>query len=149
MNEDSLLWGFTAFWFILSLFPDDSDGKESACNAKTRVRSLSRKIPWRRKWLPIPVFLSWKSHGQRNLAGYSSWGAKSWTPVSMHAKSLQSCLTLCDPMDCSPQAPLSMGFSRQEDWNRLTFPSPGDLPDPGIKPTSLVTSALAGKIIYH
>ena len=33
MNEDSLLWGFTAFWFILSLFPDDSDGKESACNA--------------------------------------------------------------------------------------------------------------------
>ena len=62
----------------------------------------------------------------------------------MHAKSLQSCLTLCDPMDCSPQAPLSMGFSRQEDWNRLTFPSPGDLPDPGIEPTSLVSPALAG-----
>ena len=32
----------------------------------------------------------------------------------MLAKSLQSCLTLCDPMDCSPQAPLSMGFSKQE-----------------------------------
>ena len=38
-----------------------------------------------------------------------------------------------DPMDCSPQAPLSMGFSRQEYWKGLTFPSPGDLPHPGIE----------------
>ena len=42
------------------------------------------------------------------------------------------------------QAPLSMEFSRQEYWNGLPFPSPGDLPDPGIKPTSLVSPALAG-----
>ena len=41
------------------------------------------------------------------------------------------------------QAPLSMGFSRQEHWSGLPFFSPGDLPDPGIEPTSL-TSALAG-----
>ena len=34
------------------------------------------KIPWRRKWQPTPVFLSWKSHGQRSLAGYRSWGRK-------------------------------------------------------------------------
>ena len=34
------------------------------------------------------------------------------------------------------QAPLSMGFSRQEYWSGLPFPSPGDLPDPGIKPRS-------------
>ena len=34
------------------------------------------------------------------------------------------------------QAPLSMGFSRQEYWNGLPFPSPGDLPDPGIEPRS-------------
>ena len=33
-------------------------------------------------------------------------------------------------------APLSMGFSRQEYWSGLSFPSPGDLPDPGIKPRS-------------
>ena len=46
--------------------------------------------------------------------------------------SLQSCPTLCDPMNCSLQAPLSMGFSRQEYWGGLPFPSPGDLPDPGI-----------------
>ena len=42
----------------------------------------------------------------------------------------------CDPMDCSLQAALSMGFPRQEYWSGLPFPSPGDLPDPGIKPTS-------------
>ena len=42
------------------------------------------------------------------------------------------------------QAPLSMGFSREEYWNGLPFPTPGDLPDPGIKPTSLASPALAG-----
>ena len=48
----------------------------------------------------------------------------------------QLCLTLCDPMGWSHgayQAPPSMGFSRQECWSGLPFPSPGDLPDPGIK----------------
>ena len=42
---------------------------------------------------------------------------------------------------CSLQAPLSMGFSRQEYWSGLPYPSPGDLPDPGIEATFL---ALAG-----
>ena len=37
-------------------------------------------------------------------------------------------------MDCSLQAPLSMGFSRQEYWNGLPFPTSGNLPDPGIEP---------------
>ena len=42
------------------------------------------------------------------------------------------------------QAPLSMGFSRQEHWSGLPCPPPGDLPDPGVKPTSLTSPALAG-----
>ena len=42
----------------------------------------------------------------------------------------QSCPTLCDPTDSS-QAPPSMGFSRQEYWSGVPFPSPGDLPDQG------------------
>ena len=42
--------------------------------------------------------------------------------------------------DC--QAPLSTGFSRQEYWSGLPFPPPGNLPDPGIKPASLASSAL-------
>ena len=40
------------------------------------------------------------------------------------------------PWTSALQAPLSMGFSRQEYWSRLPFPSPGDLPDPGIEPRS-------------
>ena len=43
------------------------------------------------------------------------------------------------------QASLSMGFSRQEYWNGLPLPSPGDLPDPGIEPSSLMSPALAGR----
>ena len=42
------------------------------------------------------------------------------------------------------QAPLSMEFSRQEYWSGLPFPTPGDLPNPGIEPTSHVSPALAG-----
>ena len=42
------------------------------------------------------------------------------------------------------QAPLSMGFSRQEHWSGLPCPSPGDLPDSGIEPASLMSPALAG-----
>ena len=47
------------------------------------------------------------------------------------------------PWTVAHQAALSMGFSRQEYWSGLPFPSPGDLPDPGIKPTSLTSPALA------
>ena len=42
------------------------------------------------------------------------------------------------------QAPLPMGFSRQEYWSGLPWPLPGDLPDPGIEPPSLISPALAG-----
>ena len=48
----------------------------------------------------------------------------------------QSCLTLATPWTVARKVPLSMGFSRQEFWSGLPFPSPGDLPDPGIKPMS-------------
>ena len=55
-----------------------------------------------------------------------------------------SFLTLCDPTDCSGQVPLFMGVSRQEYWSGLPFPSPGDLLNPGMEPTSFESSALAG-----
>ena len=54
---------------------------------------------------------------------------------------VQSCLTLCDPLDCCHQAPLSMIFSRQEYWSGLPFPPPWDLPNPG---TEHASPALAG-----
>ena len=46
------------------------------------------------------------------------------------------------PWTVAHQASLSMEFSRQEYWSRLPFPTPGDLPDPGIEPTSLASAAL-------
>ena len=48
------------------------------------------------------------------------------------------------PWTITRQAPLSMEFSMREYWSRLPFPSPGDLTNPGIKPMSLASSALAG-----
>ena len=48
----------------------------------------------------------------------------------------QTCVTFCNHMDCAHQAPLSMEFSRQESCSELPFPSPGDLPNPGIKSVS-------------
>ena len=54
------------------------------------------------------------------------------------------CLTLCDPVDCSPPGISHMGFPRQEHWSGFPFLPPGDLPDPGIKSTS---PAMAGGFI--
>ena len=51
------------------------------------------------------------------------------------------------PRTIAHQAPLSIGFSRQEYWGRLPCPPPGDLPNPGIKPMSPVSLALAGRFL--
>ena len=60
---------------------------------------------------------------------------------------LQSCLTLCHPMDCiACQAPMFMGFFRQEYWRGLPYPPPGDFPNPGIGPSSLVFPAWASGV---
>ena len=60
------------------------------------------------------------------------------------AQSLQSRLTLFDPVNCSPPGSHnpSMGCSRHEYWNGLPFPPPGDLPNLGVKPMSLASPAL-------
>ena len=58
----------------------------------------------------------------------------------------QSCPTLCNPMDCAHQAPLSMGFSSQEYWSGCHFPPPGDLLDLRIEPASLTSPVLAGRL---
>ena len=63
----------------------------------------------------------------------------------MFAKSLQSCPTLCNPLDCSPPGSSVPGFSGQEHWSDLPCPPPGDLPNPGIELESLMSPALAGR----
>ena len=70
---------------------------------------------------------------------------KAWSPnhrcmLSRFSHILRPCAT---PWTAACQAPLSMGFSRQEYWSELPFPSLGDLPDAGIKPPSPPSPALA------
>ena len=75
-----------------------------------------RLAEWIFKKMMIPLYDVYKKREEREVS--------------------QLCLTLCDPMDCTYQAPPSMGFSWQEYWSGVPFPSPGDLPDPGIEPRS-------------
>ena len=58
---------------------------------------------------------------------------------------VKSCPSFCDSMTVACQDPLSMEFFKQEYWSGWTFPSPGDLPDPGMEPKTLVSPALAGR----
>ena len=53
------------------------------------------------------------------------------------------------PWTVAHPAPLFIGFPGQEYWSGLPFPPPGDLPDPGIEPTSLRSPALASGVLYH
>ena len=72
------------FFFLLkTVFIRDDElpswlsGKQSVCQCRRcRFNPWVRKIPWRRKWQPTPVFLPGESHRQRSLAGYSPWGHK-------------------------------------------------------------------------
>ena len=66
--------------------------------------------------------------GRRDAPGHQ--------PAAASGVVAQSCPTLETPWGVGCQAPLPMGFSRQEYWSGLPFSSPGDLPDPGIEPGS-------------
>ena len=61
---------------------------------------------------------------------------KNQEQVKVKVKSLSHVRLFATPWTVANQAPLSMGFSRQEYWSGLLFPSPGDSPSPGIEPTS-------------
>ena len=120
------------------------------------------KIPWSRKWQPTPVFLPGESHGQRSPVSYIQSMAshahahektvliysvsgvqQSDSFIYTHTKSLQLCQTLCSPVDCSPSGSSIHGIPQA----RITeCPPLGDLPDPGTKPMSLRSPALAGEL---
>ena len=133
-----LLLDLFSLFFLsgLSLFLASSNKlilwKEELCLILKETYNLSSKSrsfqQWCRYYWCLFVF-SWHS-----------------SHVWVHAKLLQSCSILCAMLGTvSRQAPLSMGFSRQEYWSGLPSPPPGDLPDPGIKPASLMSPVLAGR----
>ena len=82
-----------------------------------------------------PTCLSMMSQAERSQQGS---GFAGFVKVSV---SHSVVLTLCDPMDCSPPGSSVHGFSRQEYWSGSPFPSPRDLPNPGIEPWSLALQA--------
>ena len=58
-------------------------------------------------------------------------------------------MSVCDPIDCTCQAHLSMGFPQQEYWSGLPCHPPGDLPDLRMEPMSLTAPTLAGEFFTN
>ena len=85
-------------------------------------------------WYPSrePSKPSQNMGNNRRPEANSNYQGRKWKKV----KSLSHVRLFATPWTVTYQVPLSMGFSRQENWSGLPFPSPGDLPDPGIKPRS-------------
>ena len=63
----------------------------------------------------------------------------------VYVKSLQLCTTLCDPIGCGPPDSSVHGILQEDHWTGLLCPPPGNLPNSGIKPESLVSPALGGR----
>ena len=82
------------------------------------------------------IFLCGLRPGHRDRLKLSWTGSLRGKSEKVKVLVIQSCPTLCNPTDCSPSASSAMEFSRQEPWSGLSFPSPGDLPHPGIEPGS-------------
>ena len=103
--------------------------------------STSNAIPW------AFYYPSLRSNKKEKFFHYFSFSClrlplSSLTAHSINIYSVGLCVTL---QNVDHQSSLSMGFSRQEYWSGLPHPSPGDLPDPGIKRVSLMSLALAGR----
>ena len=117
-------------WTVLEKNQDDS-GQTFMTNLELTVRAEGAVSACRPLPLSIKVLAHWLSVG-----GVSLWTDvhPSHSPLTSICCLVTKCVTLCDPMDCSLQSPLSMGFSRQEYWGGLLFPSTRKLSEAGLNP---------------
>ena len=105
-------------------FPGGASGQESTCQCRRCQRRefnpWVRKIPWRRKWQPTPVFLHEKSHGQRSLVGYSPWGRKE-LDTTVHTCMLCELRQAILPVSrfCHPKKELLLPFFLSEESRKL------------------------------
>ena len=110
--------------FKAQSFPGGSDSKASAYNAgdlgsRPEFSPWVRKISWRRKWQPTPVFLPGKSPGQRSLVGYGQWGhIESDTTEQLHFTS-----AVKSPLANAGDAGLSPGLGRSLEKEMATHSS--------------------------
>ena len=91
-------------------------------------------ISWSHLWKSVCTYVCMHDH-RHNLEGHS-WKVYLLLGVHVYPQFLSSVRLFVTPWTVACQAPLSMGFSRQEYWSELPCPSPRDLPDPGIEPKS-------------
>ena len=109
------------------------------------------------KWTFDLAFISYSSESSSSIfpqkhLGHSLLSRKQW---KVKVKSLIGVRLFATPWTIAYHAPPSVGFSRQECWSGLPFPSPGDLPDPGIEPRSpelqvdTLPSEPAGKLLEN
>ena len=87
-------------------------------------------------WMTSDNWITWWCWHSEGLSIAHLQPVQSWIVLWWWWLIAKLCLTLATPWIMSCQAPLSMGFSRQESWRELPFPSPGYFPNPGIKPRS-------------
>ena len=151
-------------------FSDGSVIKSPPANAGDTVLISGLEDPLEKEIATHSSTFAWKIPWTEQPAGCHPWSHKrvrpnletkttppQWVP-SFTLKSFQwyweidttKCVLSCVRLPAHPwtvacQAPLSLEFYRQRHWSGLSFPSPGDLPNPGIKPTSFVSPALAGR----
>ena len=115
-----------------------SDGETGSrgllgCWSHCMCYTSRKKLAWRKvaafSWIWTLYF--WTAHQRYSLVGLRQASLQPelldrywipYLPACVCAQLLHSCLTLCNPVDCSPQAPLSMAFSKQEYWNGLAYP---------------------------
>ena len=116
-----------------------------ACVRAVLLQSVRLAVPWgfsahgifqaTFSWvscLSLIVFNSWKCYTQI----FCSYWVNTENEEKLKVKSLSRIRLFATLWTVAHQSPPSMGFSRQEYWSGLPFPSPGDLPDPGIEPSS-------------
>ena len=103
-------------------------------------------------WSAHPSTLITQSGQTFYLEKYSFWLQNEWRsllPCYLTVYVLSPLWLFATPWTVAHQAPLSMGFCRQEYWSGLPFPSPGDLPNWGIEPTSPDISYVGRQILHH
>ena len=113
------------------------------------VPSLSQEYPMEEEMATYYSILAWEIQWTEDPGGLQSLEWQKELDITVQLKTTthiyvyiydglvaKSCPTLSNPWTVAHQAPLSMGFARQEYWSGLPFPSPGDRPYPGIEPRS-------------
>ena len=149
------MWTHTHTSSLPLSFPGGSVVKNLPPMQEMRVQSLCHKGPLKECMATHSSILAWEIPWMEEPGRLWSMVAKTvghdlqikqhnYVLSSFHRVRLSTTL-----WTVARQAPLSMGLSGQEYWSGLPCPSPGDLPDPGIKPTSHTSTCIGKQVLYH